>query len=167
MFYFNKIYLLFKKENFISRLQMSNQYQLSAVINRRQEYKYTVIFTYACSNWIGIPRWLSGKESTCQCHRRGLNPWVRKIPWRRKWKPTPVVLPGKSDSQRSLTGYSPWGRKELLRWLSDFYFHQLCRVICCFPGSSASEESPCNAGDPGSIPGSGRSLGEGKGYPFH
>ena len=36
----------------------------------------------------------------------------------------------------------------------------------CFPGSSAGKESACNAGDPGSIPGSGRSPGEGKGYPL-
>ena len=41
--------------------------------------------------------WLSGKESDCQFRRRrrqGLGPWVRKIPWRRKWQPTPVFLPG-------------------------------------------------------------------------
>ena len=37
----------------------------------------------------------------------GFNPWVRKIPWRRKWQPTPVFLPGKSHGQRSLVGYSP------------------------------------------------------------
>ena len=37
---------------------------------------------------------------------------VGKIPWRRKWHPTPVLLPGKSHGQRSLVGYSPWGRKE-------------------------------------------------------
>ena len=35
-----------------------------------------------------------------------------------------------------------------------------------FPGSSAGEESSCNAGDPASMPGSGRSPGEGKGYPL-
>ena len=35
-----------------------------------------------------------------------------KIPWRRKWQPTPVFLPGESHGQRSLAGYSPWGRKE-------------------------------------------------------
>ena len=34
-----------------------------------------------------LPRWLSGKESTYQCRRGGLDPWVRKIPWRRKWQP--------------------------------------------------------------------------------
>ena len=42
----------------------------------------------------------------------GFDPWVRKIPWRRKWQPTPVFLPGKSHRQRSLAGYSPWGPKE-------------------------------------------------------
>ena len=39
--------------------------------------------------------------------------WVRKIPWRRKWQSTPVILPGESNEQKSLDGYSPWGGKEL------------------------------------------------------
>ena len=39
--------------------------------------------------------------------------WVRKIPWRREWLPTPVFLPGEFHGQRSLAGYSPWGCKEL------------------------------------------------------
>ena len=39
--------------------------------------------------------------------RRGFNPWVRKIPWRRAWKPSPVFLPGESHGQRSLVGYNP------------------------------------------------------------
>ena len=42
----------------------------------------------------------------------GFNPWVGKIPRRRKWQPTPVLLSGKSHGRRSLVGYSPWGRKE-------------------------------------------------------
>ena len=41
------------------------------------------------------------------------NPWVAEIPWRRKWKPSPVLLPGKSHGQRSLAGYSPWGLKRV------------------------------------------------------
>ena len=45
--------------------------------------------------------------------RCGFGPWVRKNPWRRKWQPTPVFLPGKSHGQRSLADYSPWGCKEL------------------------------------------------------
>ena len=35
-----------------------------------------------------------------------------RFPWRRKWQPTPVFLPGKSHGQESLAGYSPWGHKE-------------------------------------------------------
>jgi len=45
-------------------------------------------------------------------HNSTHHPWVRKIPWRRKWQPTPVFLPGKSYGQRSLVGYNPQGHKE-------------------------------------------------------
>ena len=44
--------------------------------------------------------------------RDTFDPWVQKIPWRRKWKPIPVLLPGKFRGQRSLVGYSKWGHKE-------------------------------------------------------
>ena len=60
----------------------------------------------------GLPRWLSGKESACQCRRHVFNLWVGKIPWRRKWQPTPVFLPRTSSDQRSLAGSSPWSCKE-------------------------------------------------------
>ena len=40
-----------------------------------------------------------------------VDPWVRKILWRRKWQPTPVFLPGEFHGQRSLAGYSSWGRR--------------------------------------------------------
>ena len=43
------------------------------------------------------------------------DPWVGKIPWRRKWQSTPVFLPGESHGQRSLMGYSPWGCKSWTR----------------------------------------------------
>ena len=55
-----------------------------------------------------LPRWRGGQEFTGQCgrrRRRGIDPWVGKIPWSRKWQPTPVFLPGKSHGQRSLAGY--------------------------------------------------------------
>ena len=45
--------------------------------------------------------------------RLGSTPGSEKIPWRLKWLPTPVFLPGKFRGQRSLADYSPWGRKEL------------------------------------------------------
>ena len=40
------------------------------------------------------------------------DPWVRKIPWSRKWQPTPVFLPGEHHGQKSLEGYGPCGHKE-------------------------------------------------------
>ena len=53
------------------------------------------------------------QECVClQCGRLGFDPWVGKIPWRKKWQPTPVFLPGEFHGLRSLVGYSPEGRKE-------------------------------------------------------
>ena len=52
-------------------------------------------------------------KSIClQCRRPRFDPWVEKIPWRRRWQPTPVLLPGESHGWKSLVGYNPWGRKE-------------------------------------------------------
>ena len=56
--------------------------------------------------------WLSSRESASQCRRCEFDTCVRKILWRRKWQLTPVFLPGESYGQRSLVGYSSWGRKE-------------------------------------------------------
>ena len=53
-----------------------------------------------------FPGGSDGKASTCG--RPGFNPWVGKIPWRRKWQPTAVLLPGTFDGQRSLVNYSLW-----------------------------------------------------------
>ena len=50
----------------------------------------------------GLPRWLSDKELDCQCRRHkrhGFDPWIGKIPWRRKQQPTVVFLPGESQGQ--------------------------------------------------------------------
>ena len=79
--------------------------------------------------------WLSGKESACWCRRCELDPFVKKISWRRKWQPTPVFLPGKSHRQRSLVGYSPWGCE------SESEVAQSCLTLydpmdCSLPGSS-------------------------------
>jgi len=48
-----------------------------------------------------------GKESACQCRRCRFDPWVGKIPLRKAWLSTPVLLPGEFHGQRSLAGYSP------------------------------------------------------------
>ena len=53
------------------------------------------------------------RESSYQCRRYGFNPYITKIPWRRKWQPTPVFSPGKFHGQRRLVGYSAWGHKRV------------------------------------------------------
>ena len=68
-----------------------------------------------CKLGIGLPWWLSAKEPACQyrrCKGHRYDPWVRKIPWNRKWQPAAVFLPGEFHGQRSLAGYNPWGRKK-------------------------------------------------------
>ena len=86
--------------------------------------------------FVGASLGLSGQESASQCRgckRLGFNPWVGKIPWRRKWWPTPVFLPEKSRRQRSLAGYSPWGFKRIGHDLvtkqkpSNFFIGLICK----------------------------------------
>ena len=63
----------------------------------------------------GFPGGTVLKNSTCQFRRHkrlGFDPWVGEIPWRRKWQPIPIFLPGKFHGQRSLVGYRPWGCEE-------------------------------------------------------
>ena len=66
--------------------------------------------------------WHSGK-ATCQCRRPKrceFDPWIRKIPWSRKWQPTPVFLPGRFHGQRSLDH----GVAKSQKWLStDIHTH--------------------------------------------
>ena len=99
-------------------------------------------------NW-GLPRQHSCRELACQCrwHKRGgFNPWVRKIPWRRKWQPTPVFLPGESHGQKSLEGYWTWLKQ-----------HSTCAhtygILVLWPGikptSSALQVGFLTTGPPG------------------
>ena len=56
---------------------------------------------------VGFPGGTSGTEPACQYRRHkraGFDSWVKKIPWRRAWQPTPVFLPGESHGERSLAG---------------------------------------------------------------
>ena len=66
------------------------------------------LFFFLLNYFSSLPSYRQCKR----CKKHEFNLWVRKIPWRRKWQPTPVFLPGKSHGQRSLVGYSPWGDKE-------------------------------------------------------
>ena len=95
---------------------------------------WTFLITDSVS--LGFPGGANGRVCL-QCGRPRLDPWVGKIPWRRKWQPTPVSLPGKFHGLRSLAGYSPWGHKELdtteqLNCLSFFQFHYWLLVCLGF-----------------------------------
>ena len=71
---------------------------------------------------LGFPGGASGKESASRCRefkRHGFYPSVTKIPCRRKWHPTPILLPGKFHGQRSLVDYRPYSVPESQTWLSN------------------------------------------------
>ena len=87
------------------------------MMNLRHTHTHTLhrqahIHMRMCTHLPTLNTAFSGKESACQYRRGRFNPWVGKIPWRSKWQPTPVFLPGKSHGQKSLLGHSPWGHKE-------------------------------------------------------
>ena len=79
-----------------------------------------------------FPWWLSSKESACQGRRHEFDPWVGRIPWRRKWQPTPVFLLGKSHGQKSLVDCSPWGCKSSEHNLVTNLTHSLCPLPVSF-----------------------------------
>ena len=58
-----------------------------------------------------FPHGSDSKRICPQRRRPGFDPWAGKIPWKRKWLPSPVFWPEKSHGQRSLVGYSPWGQR--------------------------------------------------------
>ena len=74
-----------------------------------------LVFWLVFPTWLWVYRpsimWLTGKEFACWCRRCEFDPCAGKIPWRRKWQPTPVFLPGKPHGQKSLAGYSPRGHR--------------------------------------------------------
>ena len=77
---------------------------------------------------VWFPGGASGKEPRWQCRRhkrQRFYPWVGKMPRRRAWQPTPVLLPGESHGQRSLAGYSPQRSKE-----SDRTEVTWCALVC-------------------------------------
>ena len=79
----------------------------------------------------GFPGGSSGKESACQSRRHWSDPWFGKIPWRRKWQPTPIFLPEKSHGQRSLVGL-----KRVKHWLSMHAYICMCVCVCIFSPSN-------------------------------
>ena len=111
---------------------------------------------------LGLPKWCSGKEYACQCRRCWrcrFNPWIRKIPWWRKWQPTPLFLLGKFYGQRSLAVYNPWGHKEsnTTERVTHLWVSKVALVVWNLPANVG------HARDTDLIPASGRSPGGGHG----
>ena len=101
---------------------------------------FTVMYISSLNTSSGVGASLAAQQSRThlQFRRRRLDPWVRKIPWRRKWQPTPVILPGKPQRQRLLGGYGPWGRKESDTTERLSHHYHLQWVACpglCIQGS--------------------------------
>ena len=79
---------------------------------------------------MGFPGGSEVKTSAYNAGDPGSIPGSGKIPWRRIWQSTPVLLPGKSHGQRSVVGYSPWGRKESdMTEQIHFHFHPMVLVL--------------------------------------
>ena len=86
----------------------------SSLWGRKESYMTKwLTHTHICQQH--FPTGSAGKEPSCQhrwCKKRKFNPWVGKIPWRKKWQPTPIFLPWRFHEERSLADYSPWGCKK-------------------------------------------------------
>ena len=81
---------------------------------------------------LGLHWWLIQWRICLQCRRTRLNPWIRKIPWRREWLPTPVFSLGEFHRQRSLESYSPWhGKKSDTTEQLSVSYCVLDNVTCC------------------------------------
>ena len=98
--------------------------KLCKVLSKLYTQKVHIFFPQRLLTWfklimyIGFPRWLSGKEPTCQCRRCGFDLWVRKIPWQRKWQPTPGFLPG-NPMERGAYQATVHGVAKIQTWLRD------------------------------------------------
>ena len=89
-----------------------NQIKFNHKSKKHLCWTWCISFLVTCG-FVDFPGGSDGKASVYKAGDPGLSPGFGKIPWRRKWQSIPVLLPGKSHGQRSLVGYSLWGRKEL------------------------------------------------------
>ena len=94
--------------------EIGDSLQYSCLENSMDRGAWRAIVHGVTKSQIRLSTWhITGFESSGQCRSPGIKPWVGQIPWRGKWRPTPVFLPGKSHRERSLKGYIPWGHKRV------------------------------------------------------
>ena len=82
---------------------------------------YTGIIIQLCFLWASLVTQMVKNVPSVQ--ETSFDPWIRKIPWRRKWLPTQVLLPGEFHGQRSLVDYSPWGCRVRHDWVTSTLTH--------------------------------------------
>ena len=130
--------LLITTQCFSWDITVSRDNFILLLIKSHHSKEYTVFY------W-SLPRWCSGKESTYQCRRHriwGFDPWVRKIPWMRKWQLVPVFLPGKipwTEEHGELQSIQlqrvrhDWARMHVFHWLEvtiaskmPYYLYRRC-----------------------------------------
>ena len=98
---FPKLYHAVKVSVFQLCWKVAREYQSQPILSDKMYIKF-----------LGFPANTSDKDPVCQCRRHkrhSFHPWVRNIPWSRKWHPIPVFLPWKSHGQRSLVGHTVHG----------------------------------------------------------
>ena len=115
---------------------------------------------------MGFPGGSDGKEFTCNAGDLGWILALGRSPAGGHGNPLQYFCLEHPHEQRSLAGYSPWGRKESDTTKQLSIVQHSMYIYWGFLGSSTGKESTCNAGDPGSIPWSGRSPAEGISYPL-
>ena len=109
-------------------------------LSARSSHCERILYYFLCYYITGLPRWLSGKGSACQCRRYEFSPWVRKIPWRREWQPTPVFLEypmnreawwatvhGAARSQRQLSNWAHY-----IMNYTTLYCHIITAILIAF-----------------------------------
>ena len=103
------VHSITKSQTQLKQLSMSAQiHRNSCVYTHTHMHTHNFMYIYTHT---GLPWWLTVKRLLTMQETQ-VRSLVRKILWKRKWQPTPVLLPGKYHGQRSLVGYSPWGHKE-------------------------------------------------------
>ena len=117
-----------------SREAWQNSWGLSPICKKNKNFAMNMVFmvlsrtlcgrrmSMKVQNYWGLPGGTDGKKLACQCRRHKrleFNPWVGKIPWRRAWQPTPVVLPRESPWTEEPGGLQSMGLQRVKHNWSD------------------------------------------------
>ena len=115
-----------------------NPLQCSCLENPRDGGACWAAICGVAQSWTRLKRRSSSSSQCRRCRRHRFDPWLGKIPWRRKRQPAMVFSPEKSHGQRNLAGSSPWGHKEL-----DTTEHACTAIKCALKYSRGYTNDVC------------------------